>query len=312
MTGPARPRFRVRDIARQTIKAWLSGDAVHWGAALSYYALFSLGPLLLLLVGTAGLVLDARTASATIINQLRPFFGTRGATVAETILREGSFPGFDSPKALVSIALLLLAGTGVFANLRGALNAVWSVRPVSGTLRNLARTRLSAILMMLTLGLLVLASVLLSTAVSVLAPYLEAQLPGGSWLVRALDLAVSTLFLWVAFAATYRILPDAQIAWRDVWVGALATAILFVVGKALIGLYLGRSDLGSAYGAAGSVFLLLVWLYYSAQIFILGATFTQVWARARGRDILPEDYAVRITERTVRPERPDPDRVRSA
>lgn len=291
----------LKRILHETFFTWLTGDVIHWGAALAFYALLSLGPVLILLVGISGLVLDARTAGATIVSELRPVLGARGATVAHTILREGSFPGFGSLPALGSLALLLITSTALFANLRGALNAIWSVRPVTGTLRNVLRDRLAAFIMILIVGALLLASVVLGAATAVLAPYLKSWIPGGTLLVHVLAFAVSTGVLWLACAATFRVLPDGRVAWPDVWVGALATALLFVIGKFLIGLYLAHSNLASPYGAAGSVFLFLVWVYYSAQIFIFGATFTAAWARARGRSIRPKSYAARVTTHTEPP-----------
>ena len=292
-----RPAGGIGRVARETLGTWTRSDAIHWGAALAYYALFSLGPILILMVGISGLVLDASTAGSALIRQLRPVLGSRGASVAETILAQGSFPGFGSLPALGSLALLLVAATAVFANLRGALNATWSVRPSTGPLRTVLRARLTAFTMILIVGLLVVASLALGTVTSVLAPVLERWVPGGQWLVQGLDALVSVLMLWLAFAAIFRVLPDVEIAWRDVWVGALVTALLFVVGKVLISLYLAQSDLASPYGAAGSTFLLLVWIYYSAQIFMLGATFTRVWARLRGRPITAEVGAVRFARR---------------
>jgi membrane protein len=277
----------ILNIIRRTLRVWLAGDTVHWGAALAYYALASLAPLLLLLVGVAGRALDAPTAGPTIVRQLQPFIGSRGATVAETILREGSFPGFGSFKAIASVALLLVAGTAVFANLRAALNAIWGVKPARAGWRLALRTRLMAFLMILIVGSLVTASVGLSAVIAMLSPLAETWVPQWSFLIRLLDGAVSTVVLWLAFAAIFCILPDAQVALRDALVGALATALLFVIGKTLVGLYLSGSDIGSPYGAAGSIFVFLIWLYYSAQIFLLGATFTAIWAGARGCETGP-------------------------
>jgi membrane protein len=271
-------------VALRAFRGWLGGGVIHWGAAIAYYALISIAPLLLLGVGVAGLALDARRAGAALVTQLEAVLGPRGAAVAELVLREGSFPGFGSVEALGSVALLLVTASAVFANLRGALNAVWGVEPGGGGLRHALRTRLVALGTILAMGLVIVASVALTTAVNLLAPRIEELLPGGGRLARGLDVGVSVAVLWLAFAALFRLLPDARIAWRDVWTGGFATALLFVGGKTLIAAWLARSSLGSAWGAAGSVFLFLVWLYYSAQIFLLGATFTREWARARGRE----------------------------
>jgi len=291
----------LRDTLRETVRTWLRGDSIQWGAALSYYALFSLGPLLLLSVGFLGLVLDADAAGATIVRELTTLIGERAARVAETILREGSFPSFDSIEALGSALLLLVAATAVFVNLRRALNAVWSVRPIAGPVITMIRIRLTAFLIVLVLGVLIAVSVLLGAGAAYFAPVLERAFPYGGLLGRLLESAISLAVLWVGFSLIFRVLPDAKIAWRDAGLGGLVTAFLFTAGKLLIGIYLTRSDLGSAFGAAGSVFLFLIWLYYSAQIFLLGATFTAVWARARGREIEPEDHAARVEEQVLDP-----------
>lgn len=296
------PSTHLGSVVRRTFKTWFAGNAIHWGAGLAYYSLISLGPVLLLLVGTAGLVLDAGVAGRAIVGQLEPVLGRRGASVAETVLREGSFPGFNSPQAIVSILLLLVGATAVFANLRAALNAIWSVCPTGGGLRRLVRTRFVAFLMILVVGGLVTTSVVLSAVIALVTPWLELWFPGGSLVVSLLDFALSAVLLWVAFAAVFRILPDARIGWRDVWAGALATALLFSAGKFVLSFYLSHSNLGSTYGAAGSVFVLMVWLYYSAQVLLLGATFTQVLARARGRRIEPEDHATWVLEQERSPE----------
>lgn len=297
-SSPEEPLGLPRILWR-AILAWLSGGAMHWAATLAYFALISLGPVLLFVVGIGGRLLGADATGDTVVRELQPILGARGAAIAETILSEGTFPGFGSPAAIVSLVLLLVAATAVFANLRAALNAIWSVRAVTGTFRNLLRTRLIAFAMIVAIGVLILASTIMGTIVAVLAPYLEEWLPYGSLLARTLEVLSSTVLLWLAFAAIFHFVSDARIAWRDVWVGALFTALLFVLGKFLIGLYLARSDLASIYGAAGTLFVFLVWLYYSSQIFILGATFTREWVRGRGREIVPQHHAARVMTRVM-------------
>ena len=286
-------------IVKLSFMEWLGEGVMHWGAALSYYTLFSLGPVLIFLVGTAGMFFDDAAAREQILSQLRLLLGSRGAEIADTILVQATFPGFGSVQALLSLLALLVGATAVFGNIQGALNDIWHVKPVTGTVRNALRTRLMAFVMILVLGGLVFLSFLVSAATSLLAPFIEARLPGGSLLVRALDFGVSTALLWLVFAAVYQVLPDARIAWRDVWVGGLVTAVLFAIGKLAIGGFLGRRDPGSVFGAAGSLFALLIWIYYSAQIFLVGASFTEVWARSRGRAIRPEPYAGRVVQRVV-------------
>jgi membrane protein len=297
-SSPTEP-LRFHRIAWRSIRAWLGGGALHWGATLAYFGLISLGPVVLLVVGVGGRLLGADRAGNTVVRELEPLLGARAATIAETVLAEGTFPGFGSLAALLSLLLLLVAASAVFANLRAALNTIWFVRPVSGTFRNLLRTRLTAFAMIIAVGGLVLASTVAGALVGVLAPYLEGRLPFGGVLARILELVSSTVVLWVAFAATFRFVSDARIAWRDLWAGALFTAVLFVVGKFLIGLFLAQSNLASLHGAASTLFVFLLWLYYSAQIFLLGATFTREWAYGRGREIVPRDHAARVETRVL-------------
>lgn len=287
-------------IAWRTLDHWLGGGIMHWGAALSYYTLFSMGPLLAFITGTAGMLFDASATQTEILEQLRTVLGPRGADIAATVLRQASFPGFGSFASLFALLLSLVGATAVFNNLQGALNEIWDVQPVTGTVRNALRTRLISFLMILMTGGLILVFFLFSTAASVMMPFIEARLPVGSLLVKTVDFTLSTSILWLAFAAIYRWLPDVEIAWRDVAAGALTTAILFVVGKLLIGAFLGGRNVGSVFGAAGSLFAVMVWIYYSAQIFLIGACFTEIWARSRGRAIRPAAYAGRVVRNVER------------
>jgi membrane protein len=278
----------------RTLDEWLEADVMHWGAALSYYTLLSLGPVLLLLTSAAGTLVGTAEAQAEIVSQLTIVLGPRGADVAEALLDETSFPGLGSWSSLVSLLVLLIAATAVFSNVQGALNEVWRVKALSGTILNALRTRMIAFLMILVLGGLVLFFVLFTTAAALMLPVVEARVPWAPTLLRIADPIVSVIVLWIAFAAVYRVLPDVVIQWRDVIVGALVTAILFTLGKGVLGPFLARTNVTSMFGAAGSVFGLMVWVYYSAQVFLIGASFTRVWAEARGREILPETYAGRV------------------
>jgi membrane protein len=192
----------------------------------------------------------------------------------------------------------LAGGTVLFVNLQGTLNSMWNVkRRDEGIVRGFVRARVVAFLMILATGGVLLISLLLGAAANWIAPAIENRLPVGSTLVMAIELAVSGSVLTLLCAATYRILPDVEIAWRDVWVGATLTAILFLAGRAVIGWYLSSAAVGSRFGAAGSLVVFLVWLYYSAQIFFFGAEFTQVWAERRGVPIRPSEGAVRVESR---------------
>jgi membrane protein len=293
--GPA--DIGIRRIAWRTLEHWLGGGIMHWGASLSYYTLFSMAPMLVFLTGIAGMLFDASATQAEILSQLRIVLGPRGADIAATVLRQASFPGSGSFASVLTLLLSIVGATAVFNNLQGALNEIWNVQPTTGPVRNALRTRFISFLMILMTGSLILVFFVFSTAASVMMPFIEARLPVGSLLVKTVDFTLSTSILWLAFAAIYRWLPDVEIASRDVATGALVTAILFVIGKLLIGSFLGGRDVGSVFGAAGSLFAVMVWIYYSSQIFLIGACFTEVWARSRGRSIRPATYAGRVIQR---------------
>jgi membrane protein len=282
-------------LAWRSLEEWFEADVMHWGASLSYYTLLSLGPVLILLTTIAGALFDASEAQGEILSRLSILLGSRGAQVAETILREASFPGFRTWSSLLSMLVLLFAATVVFSNVQAALNDIWKFKVVGHTILNAIRTRATAFLMILVLGALIFAYLLFTTTVSVLVGVIEARLPWSSTVLRFGDAVISLVLLWLAFAAVFRVLPDVIIQWRDVVVGALATALLFTLGTELLGIFLARSDPGSMFGAAGSVFGLMVWIYYSAQVFLIGASFTKVWAEAEGREIVPETYARRVS-----------------
>ncbi len=284
-------------ILKETFWTWLGDDAFHWGASLAYYFLISLAPLVVLGITILGKVVGTGEAQRWILDQVQLLAGPRGQEMARVVMEEAGRPDLGSLGAVLTILLFLFSATAVFANLQGALNQIWAVEPKTKILKNIIRTRVAAFLMVLALLGLLLASVVVSTAVSWLGPLLdplEAILP----FVRVADLGSSLLLLWLFVAAVFWVLPDVKISLRDVWFGGLITAAILVLGKYALAAFLSRNALASMYGTAGSLFLLLMWVYFSAQVLLLGAEFTQVWARHRGRRIEPEDYAART--RTVR------------
>lgn len=271
----------------------------HWGGALAYYALFSLTPLLLLGVTGAGWLLGREATRTRAVEQAAEWLGPNAEQVVREVLEQVSLLTFDSVLIIPTVLILLLGATAVFANVQAALNDIWGLEARSGAVKNLIRTRLMSLLMILVLGGAVILSVFLSTVSQVLLPYLPETLADTLRLGQLVDVGVSLAVLWFLLTMTFTILPDARLAWKDVWVGAGFTAVLLYLGKALLGIYFGHASLGSAFGAAGSVFSLLVWIYYSAQIFFLGAVFTRVWADQHGARVRPEPYAVRVVRRKV-------------
>jgi membrane protein len=295
--GPASPEADPQrkagpwGLLKKTIRNFLEDDVIHWGASLAYYSLISLAPLVLLAMTIFGKVIGTGEAEDWILEQVQLLAGPRGMELAQTVLEQASQPELGSVGAILTIALLLFGATAMFANLQGALNRIWGVRAGSGVIRNILRTRVVAFLMVLALGGILIFSVVVSTVMSWIAPLLdplEAALPA----FRIAEPFTSILLLWVFVTAAFQILPDVKIHWRDVWVGALATAVVLYGGKYALSAFLARNAFASMYGTAGSLFLVLMWIYFSAQVFFLGAEFTQVWARRQGRRIQPQSYAV--------------------
>jgi membrane protein len=282
---------------KETASAWIDDKAFRMGAALAYYSVFSMAPLLLIAIGIAGLVFGEQAARGEVLNQIRDTVGTQTATAIEEILAHAGQDGGGTWATIVGLAVLLFGASGVFVELQDALNTIWKVMPRPGrTVWEMVRERLLSFTVILGTGFLLLVSLILSAALAALGGVLKpaVSLPGGAGLWQALNFGLSFGTITLLFAMIYQILPDAEIAWRDVWVGALSTALLFTLGKYLIGLYLGHSTLTSAFGAAGSVILVLSWVYYSSLILLFGAEFTRVYARHNGSLLRPSRNAIRV------------------
>lgn len=277
---------------RQTYNEWSADKAPRLGAALAYYAIFSIAPLLVISVAVAGLVFGEQAARGEIENQIRDTIGPRAAEVIQDMLHRTYASGGSMTATVIGIALLFFGASGVFVELQESLDTVWKVRPKPDRgFWGVIRDRFLSFVIVLGTGFLLLASLVLSTALAALDRF-------WSWDVYVWQLVnslVSFGFITVLFALIFKFLPDATVAWRDVWVGAALTALLFTVGKYLIGLYLGQSSTTSAFGAAGSLVVILIWVYYSAQILLFGAEFTRVYALRRGSDVQPTANAESVT-----------------
>ncbi len=289
-------------ILKQSVDGFIEDDCPTMAAALSYYTVFSLPPLLVLLLTILGAVVDPQDIQGTIEMQMRDAMGPGGAEQVRTILMNADRPaGGALPTALSAVALLLGA-TGVFGQLQAALNKAWGVAPdpSKGGIKALLLKRVFGIGMVLGLAFILLVSLVVSAVLSAFGDQIGRFLPAGlsAPVLEAINFVGSLAVVALLFAAIFKVMPDARIAWRDVRVGAVATALLFVAGKFLLGLYLGRSNPGEAFGAAGALALMLVWIYYSSMIVLFGAEFTQVWAERRGRGIVPEKGAVRVVRET--------------
>jgi len=292
---PAPPPVAVPLVLlKRTVAAFLKDDVIHWGAALAYYSLVSLAPLVVLAMNVFGRIGEGGEAQQWILNQVRALGGPTAVELVGPVLTEAARSQMGSGGTILTITLLLFGATAVFANLQGVLNRIWGVRDESPLIENVLRTRLAAFLMVLCLGGILIVSAVVSTVVAWLDPLLD-PLGTALPLVRLAELVTSLLLLWLFVAATFAILPDVDIYWRDVWVGSLVTAGVLSLGKYGLSAFLARNAFASLYGTAGSVLLGLMWIFFSCQAFFLGAEFTQVWAHHRGRLILPEEHAVKTS-----------------
>jgi membrane protein len=281
---------------KTAFQEWNQDKAARLAAALAYYTLFSLAPLLILVIAIAGLFFDSAAVRDQLMGQVQALVGGTGADFVRTVLDNANRPGGNSGivATIVSIVLLLVGATGVLTQLQLSLNTIWNVeaRPDIGFM-NIVRKRLLSLGMIVVIGFLLLVSLVVSSVIAGFSEYLSTLAPGLDTAVQLANFVVSFGITTLLFAMIFKYLPDVVITWRDVWFGAAATAVLFSLGKFLIGLYLGNSGFGSSYGAAGSVIILLVWVFYSAQILFYGAELTQVYGRRFGSQIQPNRYAVR-------------------
>lgn len=271
-------------LLKQTGQSWLADYAPSMGAALAYYTLFSLAPLLLIVISVAGLVFGEDAARGEIAHQLRDLMGDSGAKAVQNLLTSVDKPVEGSLATLLGLLMLFVGATTVFAELQDALDRIWRVpaRATSGGWLKLVRARLLSFGMILAIGFLLMVSLVVSAVLGVMGSWLQPMF--GAWVALAALVNAIGSFVLVStmFALIYKVMPRAQVQWRDVWTGAVFTATLFTFGKFLIGLYIGRSGVISGFGAAGSLVVVLLWVYYSAQIFLIGAEFTWVYANAYG------------------------------
>ena len=271
-------------MTKAAVEAWSDDYAPSMGAALSYYTLFSLAPLLIIVIAVAGMVFGQEAAQGEIVGQLRGIMGKEGAVAVEGLLKAAREPSQGVVATIVSVAILLLGATAIFAELQSALDRIWRVpapKETSG-IWSLLRTRLLSFGLVLGLGFLLIVSLVVSAVLAALGKWWSGYFAGWDVFLEILNFAVSLGLFTLLFAMIYKWMPRAKIPWRDVWTGSAVTSLLFTLGKVLIGLYLGKSSLASGFGAAGSFVILIAWVYYSAQIFLLGAEYTWVYANQRG------------------------------
>lgn len=281
----ARPTMKqMIQLIKTALLSWSDDYAASMGAALSYYTLFSVAPLLLIVISIAGLVFGEDAARGEIFAQLNTLMGSEAAAAIQSLLQSVNKPATGTFGAIVGVVLVLIGATTVFAELQDAMDRIWRApaRDKSAGLWGLVRARLLSFGMILSVGFLLMVSLVLSAAMAALGRWWSPFFGGWESIAQIINALVSFGITMLAFALIYKIMPRVKIAWRDVWVGAGVTAFLFTVGKFLIGLYIGKSGVVSGFGAASSIVIVLIWVYYSAQIFLVGAEFTWVYAHIFG------------------------------
>ena len=289
------------NLLRETFREWREDGANRLAAALAYYTTFSLAPLLVLVIAIAGLAGGREAAQTQTMAQVEDLLGADGREFIEGMIDSASQPETGLTATFIGAVTLLFGALGVFGELQNSLNTIWEVKPkpakgwMDGIKRFIVR-RLLSFTMVVGIGFLLLASLVVSAVVSALGEYIGNRWPMADFWLSLINFVISFLVVTFLFAMIFKFLPEIKIAWKDVWLGAAVTSALFSLGKFLIGLYLGRSEVGNTFGAAGSLAILLIWVYYSAQILFFGAEFTQVYANRYGSKIVPDPDMVKITE----------------
>ncbi|HEX2605638.1 MAG TPA: YihY/virulence factor BrkB family protein [Oxalicibacterium sp.] len=271
-------------MVKASVNAWIDDFAPSMGAAIAYYTIFSIAPMLVIAIAVAGMLFGQEAAQGEIVNQLRGLLGTEGAVAVQGLLKSANEPTGGIIATVLSVITLAIGATAVFAELQSALDRIWRVPAAAkaGGIWNLIRTRLLSFGFVLGLGFLLIVSLVVSAALSALGNWWDGWFEGWEIVLQTLNFVVSIVVFTCMFAFIYKFMPRVSLSWHDVWIGAISTTLLFTAGKFLIGLYLGKSGMSSGFGATGSIVLLLAWVYYSAQIFLLGAEFTWIYANNYG------------------------------
>jgi membrane protein len=275
----------TRRLLQETLKEWNQDNAPQMAAALAYYTLFSIAPLLIVAIAIAGFIFGEQAARGEIVGQIKGLVGEAGAEVIQTMLENAHQPGLEGGiiASLISVAFLIFGASGMFVQLQASLNAIWNVAPDSGNqVKAFVRKRALSVLVVLSIGFLLLVSLVVSALLAGLNHFASSLLPGFDGVWQIFNFVISFGVTTLLFSLMFKYLPDIDITWNDVWRGAAITSLLFSIGKLLIGLYLGNGSFGSTYGAASSLVALLAWVYFSVQILFFGAEFTQIYTRRYG------------------------------
>ena len=268
-------------LVKETFNDYLEDDALSRGAAIAYYTVLSMGPVLVICIAIAGLAFGHDAAQGAIVGQLQGLMGDQAAELVQTTIKSASSKTSGIWATVLGLLTLLVTASGVFGEMQSSLNLIWKAQPKGG-LTALVKARALSLGLVAALGFLLLVSLVVGAGLTAMGKYLNGALPQAAVLLQVVNIVISYIIVSILFAAIYKILPDRQLSFKDVAVGALVTAFLFTVGRTLIGLYIGSSSMATSYGAASSLVIILVWIYYSSQIFLLGAEFTKVWASHHG------------------------------
>lgn len=295
---------QIVNLLKATFSAWVDDHASSMGAALAYYTIFSIAPILLIIVSVAGLIFDIEVVRIEIHSRLEELMGESGALVVQDLLAKIHKPSESIFAASIGLIFILIGATSVLAELQSDLDTIWRVpkRTNNSGVIEFIHTRLISFGLILGVGFILIISLILSTALAALGKWWGHLFSGFGMLAYLLDIVLSITLMTAIFAMIYKLMPRTQINWQDVWIGAVVTAIFFTIGKFLIGLYIGRSSIASGFGAAGSLVVVLVWIYYSAQIFLLGAEFTRIYSYTLGsRRSLPMQAPATPSEKSSFP-----------
>lgn len=295
------------ELIKTTIQDWNEDKAPRLAAALAYYTVFSIAPFLVVVIAIAGLALGQDAVQEQVMGQISSLVGQEGASMVGQMIEGATKPAAGIFAAIIGLITLVFGAIGVLAQLKDALNTIWEVPPKpGGGVIGFIRQNVLSLAMLLGIGFMLLVSLVASTAISAIGNYFIGQFPAWEAVLQVVNQVLAFLIVTLLFALMFKFLPDTEIAWRDVWIGAAVTSLLFNIGKFVLGLYLGNSGVASAYGAAGSLVVLLLWIYYSAQIFLLGGEFTQAYARLHGSRVGQQRGAAQQASVVSMPDRDRP------
>ncbi len=281
---PNRPMTKIWQIAKDTIYGFVEDEALTRGAAIAFYTATSIAPVLLIAIAIAGVAFGQDAAENAITAQLSGLMGDQAAQLLQSAVANASSKSSGTVAAVVGLVTLILTASGAFGEMQSALNVIWKAKPTGTTFSRLVRTRLISLGLVAALGFLLMVSLVVSASLTAFGEELNTILPFGSSILSVVNLIISFVLISALFAAIYKFVPDRPSAWRDVIVGAVVTTVLFTAGKSLIAVYIGKTATVSSYGAAGALIALLLWVYYSAQIFLLGAEFTKAYGNSQDQD----------------------------